>query len=100
MYKEWKRKFFIPWDHESDPTGVFTYSLRYCDGRSVTSFDIYDTNQDYELKFIRRDDARRVAKSLQREYLVAGLEVPVIEIIWYSSIKMKIAFVEKCNFSE
>ena len=94
MYKKWKQDFYISWEDEQDPAIDFTFRLRYCDGRMVTSFDIYDTDHDYELKFMRRNDAYRVAKNLQNEYLVAGLDVPAMEIIWYSTIQKKIAFVE------
>lgn len=58
------------------------YKIQYLNGRCVTAMDLYDcVGIDYELKFLRRDDALRALKKLQSEYSNAGIDIPVLHIV-------------------
>ena len=95
MYKEWRSGFGnFELENEDYYEKQLIFQLRYFDGRFVTAYDLHDVKEDYELKFIRREDAFRVCKNLQKEHIDAGINVPVIQILWYSVNIKKIIRIE------
>ena len=63
----------------------FVFKLQFLNGRCVTALDLYHfKGNDYELKFVKREDAIRAARKLQQEFSYAGMDLPVLKIVWWS----------------
>lgn len=78
------KKFFSAWETE------FSFKLQFLNGRNVTAMDMHDgVVEDYELHFIRRDDALRVAKRLQGEFASAGFDIPFLQVVCLSKSSKK-----------
>ena len=90
MYKEWMGKMplsrpgiFDDYDLEYD----FLFLIEFSNGRYVTVRDLHDemNGENYDLRFIHRDDAIRTARRLLTEYHQAGIEMQLSIVAYMPS---------------